>query len=188
MSGEAWRTLQREVVYRQGKWLTVEEHTVALPDGRRIENWSWVDTPDFVNVALITRDGQFVLFRQRKYAIDGVSLAPVGGYIEPGEEPLVAAKREVLEETGYEALRWVPLGTYRVDANRGAGQAHLFLALDAYAVTEPDADDLEEQQLLLLSGDEVRAAVQRGEFMVLPWAALMALALLHLDGATCEND
>jgi len=89
------------------------------------------------------------------------------------------AKRELLEETGYEAPHWENLGKYRVDGNRGNGTAHFFLARDAHKVCEIDADDLEEQILLTLSRAEVEAAVARGAFKVLPWQTVMALALLR---------
>ena len=174
---ESWRTLSRRVILDYSEFLTVEEHTVGLPDGRVIADWPWVITPDFVNVVVTTEDGRFLGFRQTKYGIEGTSLAPVGGFLDPGEEPLVAAQRELLEETGYEAADWTFLGSYRVDANRGAGIAHFFLARGARQVAEPDADDLEEQELLLLSRTEMEAALAAGEFKVLPWATIVALAL-----------
>ena len=105
------------------------------------------------------------------------SLAAVGGYLEPGEEPLAAAQRELREETGYAAAEWECLGCYRVDANRGAGMGTFFLARGAQPVTERDADDLEEQHLLLLTRAEVEAGLRRGEFKVMAWMAIMALAL-----------
>ena len=68
--------------------------------------------------------------------VSGTSLAPIGGYIDPGEAPATAAERELLEETGYRAARWVSLGSYPIDGNRGVGTAHFFLALDAEQVGE----------------------------------------------------
>ena len=178
---QLWKTLSRRVVLDQGKFLTVESHTVELPDGRVIPDWPWVITPDYVNVIAVTEDGEFLCFRQTKYGVDGTSFAAVGGYIEPGEEPLTAARRELLEETGYEAPEWIDLGHYRVDGNRGAGTAYLFLARGARRVADADADDLEEQDLLHLSRSELEAALAAGEFKLLPWATAVALALLHLE-------
>jgi ADP-ribose pyrophosphatase len=163
-----------------GKYLVVEEHTVELPDGRVISDWPWVITPDYVNVLAMTEDGEFVCFRQTKYGVEGTSLAPVGGYLEPGEDPLVAAQRELLEETGYQASEWISLGHYGVDGNRGAGTAHFFLARGARCVAEPDADDLEEQELLLLGRADVEAGIAAEEFKSLTWAAAVAVALLYL--------
>lgn len=175
---QPWQTLTRQTVWRQDKYLTVELHGVKLPDGRVISDWPWLITPDYVNVVVERDDGLFLCFRQPKYGVTGTSLALAGGYIEPDEAPLAAAQRELLEETGYEAPEWLDLGHYTVDGNRGAGTAYLFLARQAHQVAEANADDLEEQELLLLSRAEVAAALAAGEFKVLSWAAAMALALL----------
>lgn len=174
-----WKRLSRRTLLNHSRYLIVESHTVELPDGQIIQDWPWLITPDFVNVAAITADNFYLCFRQTKYSVSGTSLAAVGGYLEPGEEPLDAARRELREETGYEAPEWVSLGQYSVDGNRGAGMAHLFLARGAFRVAEAGADDLEEQQLLLLSRAEVKKALANGEFKVLPWTTIMALALLQ---------
>ena len=176
---ESWKTLSKEVVLDWGPFLKVESHEVGLPDGRVLEKWPWLVTPDFVNIAAITTGGAYLCFHQTKYSVRGTTLAPVGGYIEAGEEPLAAAQRELLEETGYEADRWENLGEFAVDGNRGNGIAHLFLAREAHFVQEPNADDLEEQILLHLSRAEVEAAIARGAFKVLACQAVMALALLR---------
>jgi ADP-ribose pyrophosphatase len=178
---QSWKTLDRTVVYRphEGKYLTVETHRVELPDGQVIEEWPWLVTPDYVNVVAITAEDRFLCFRQTKYAVEGTSLAVVGGYLEPGEDPLAAAQRELREETGYAAPDWVALGRYAVDGNRGCGHAHLFQARNAVWVQPIHADDLEEQELLLLSRAEVKWALRAGEFKVLAWATAIALALLE---------
>ncbi len=175
-----WKTLSRTQVLDYDKYLQVEEHALELPNGQTIANWPWVITPDYINVCAVTTEGEFLCFRQTKYGINGTSLAPVGGYLEPGEEPLPAAQREMLEETGYQADRWLSLGSFVVDGNRGAGTAHLFLALEARRVATPNADDLEEQELLLLSRAQVEQALAHGEFKVLAWATVMSLALMQL--------
>ena len=159
----------------------MEERTVELPDGRVIDDWPWVESREFANVVAVTEDGLFLVFRQTKYAVDGPTLGPVGGYLEPGEDPLETAKRELREETGYDAKEWTSLGRYAVDGNRGCGVGHLYLARSARKVAVPAADDLEEQELLTLTRDEVEAALLAGGFGVLSWAAVVALALLALD-------
>ena len=176
---QPWKTLSREVLLDYSKYLVVERHTVQLPDGRIIDDWPWVIAPDFVNVLAETPEGKYLCFRQVKYAVEGTSLAPVGGYIEPGEDPLAAVQRELVEETGYEASEWIPLGHYAVAANRGVGTGYFYLARGARRVADPQADDLEEQELLLLSREEVEAALLAGEFKALPWVTTVALAILH---------
>ncbi len=178
---QPWKTHSRRVLCTPNKFLTVEIHELELPDGRRIDDWPWLVTPDYANVLARTVDGRFLCFRQTKYAVEGVSLAPVGGFIEKDEAPLVAAKRELLEETGYVAPDWHALGSFAVDANRGAGTAHLFLALDAKMDCATTADDLEQQELLLLGRDDLDQALDCGEFKVLAWATAVALGLRYID-------
>ena len=176
-----WKTLSRSQVLSFGKWLQVEDRTIETPDGQKIEHWPWVTTPDYVNILAIDEQGRFLVFRQGKYGLEGQSLAPVGGYIEPGEEPLAAAKRELREETGYEAPEWQHLGHFLVDPNRGVAWGDLFLARQARQVADPDADDLEEQHLLLLEHKELAQALREGQFQVLAWAASIAFALIYLN-------
>jgi ADP-ribose pyrophosphatase len=177
---QTWKTLSRQTILERGRFLSVENHIVQLPNGQVIDDWSWVITPDYINVLVVTQAGEFLCFRQTKYAVSGTTLALVGGYLEPNEDPLTAAQRELLEETGYRAADWTYLGGYVVDGNRGAGTAHLFLARAACRAAEANADDLEEQELLHLSRSEVEAALVTGEFKVLPWTALVALALCYM--------
>ena len=178
---QPWKTVSRKVVNQFGKFLTVEAHEIELPDGRRIQDWPWLIAPDFVLVLARAADGRFLCFRQTKYAVQGDTLAPVGGHVEPGEDPLTAAKRELLEETGYSAPEWHALGTGVAHANRGGGHGHLFLACAARRECEPHSDDLEEQELRLLTPSELATALDRGEFKTLAWCALVALALRHLE-------
>jgi ADP-ribose pyrophosphatase len=174
-----WKTKSRKIILEERPWLVVENHTVELPDGRLIPDWPWIITPDYINVVAVTEDGRFICFRQVKYGIEGTTLGIVGGFVEEGEEPFNAARRELLEETGYESTDWVSLGSYRVDPNRGIAMGHLYLARQARYVSPPNADDLEEQEMILLTRAEVETALVQGEFKVLAWAASVAFALRY---------
>lgn len=174
-----WKTLSRTVILDHSKWLKVEDHTIELPNGAVIDKWCWIVSPDYVNVVVQDDEGDFLCFRQTKYAAEGTTLAPVGGYLDPGEDPLDCAKRELREEMGCEAREWVRLGRFPCDGNHGNGMANLFLAKGARTVGEVIADDLEEQEIVTLSRNEMMHALLNGDFKVLSWSTAVALALFH---------
>ncbi|MDP6630520.1 MAG: NUDIX hydrolase [Kiritimatiellia bacterium] len=172
-----WKTLAKEMWLDCGKFLKVERHTVDFGEGRVIDDWPWVITPDYVNIVAITPENRFVCLRQGKYAIEGASIGPVGGYIEEGDSPRDTAERELREETGYESDDWTFLGSFPVDSNRGVGTAHFFLARNARFVGHVESDDLEPQELILLSRQELESAIDDGGVKLLPWVSAFALAL-----------
>jgi ADP-ribose pyrophosphatase len=176
-----WETVERKTILSLSKFLTVESHTVKLPDGKIIPDWAWLIIPSAAIVLAVTEDNQFLCFRQTKYAVAGTTLAPVGGMLEPDETPIDAAKRELLEEMGYEAQDWVSLGSHILDPNRGIATMHLFLALGAKKVAEPNSDDLEDQELLMLSKNEIENALNAGEFKILAWSAVVAMSINYLN-------
>jgi ADP-ribose pyrophosphatase len=118
-----------------------------------------------------------VVERNYKHGPRRVCLNLPAGYVEQGEEPLAAARRELREETGYVAEDWVSLGAFSNDGNRGCGVGHLFFARQARQVAEPDAGDLEEMEIRLMGLDEVIEAVRRGDVAVLSVAAAIGLAV-----------
>ena len=178
-----WETISRKIILKPSKFLTVESHVVKLPDGQVIPDWAWLIIPSAAIVLAVTEDNKFLCFRQTKYAVEGTSLAPVGGMLEPNEKPIDAAKRELLEEMGYESSDWVSLGSHILDPNRGIATMHLFLALNAKQVAEPNSDDLEDQELLFLSRDEIETALNAGEFKILAWSAVIAMSLNYINAS-----
>eukprot|EP00823_Brevimastigomonas_motovehiculus_P006845 TRINITY_DN57_c8_g1_i1.p1 TRINITY_DN57_c8_g1~~TRINITY_DN57_c8_g1_i1.p1 ORF type:complete len:296 (-),score=77.78 TRINITY_DN57_c8_g1_i1:318-1205(-) len=191
---QIWRTVEKKTIHKSGKWLTLESHKVELTDTKKtvIPEWAWINSMDFINVACVTKDHQWVVFNQTKYGV-GVSLhsntlAPVGGYLNEGENPLEAAKRELKEESGYVSNNWVKLHTGIPDANRGAGIGYLFLALDAEFAGKSESDDLEEQQTMLLSTDDIEHAVMLERFKVHSWSLTMAMSLLYYRKWMLQNN
>lgn len=176
-----WKTINRRLLCKPNKFLTLELHTIQLPDGDVIDDWAWLILPNFANIIARDKYGRFLMFRQTKYAVGSITLALPGGFLEAGEDPLDGARRELIEETGYTAKIWASLGDYVVDANRGAGKGYFFLALDAEKTSQPIVDDLEEQELLFLTREELEQALDNGQFKVMPWVAAISLALRKLD-------
>lgn len=175
-----WRTLARRTLLSRPPWMELGDERVALPDGREVDGFLWIRTRDFVAMVAVTESREVVLVRSYKHGTRTVSLAVPAGYLESGEAPLAAAKRELQEETGYASDDWSSLGSYVVDGNYGVGTAHLYLARGVRKVAEPASGDLEEMEVVVASVDDVSEYVRRGEVVQLASAAAIALGLLEL--------
>ena len=177
---QPWETIARRKVLDRHPWLTVWSEDVRLPGGQVIPDFSTVEMPDYVIVVALTADNLVVTERNYKHGPRRVGLHLPAGYLEPHEDPLAAAQRELREETGYAATEWQALGAFASDGNRGGGTGHLFLARHAQLVTAPDAGDLEELVILTLPLDRLLAATRTGEINVVSTAAAVGLAAAAL--------
>lgn len=173
-----WKTLARRVLLSRPPWLEVGEEDVELPDGRVVSRYPYIGAREFAIVVPLTDDGQTMLIRSYKHGLRGISRSFPAGYLEAGEEPLAGAKRELLEEVGWAAHEWTPLGRFVVDGNYGSGTMHAFLATGARKVAEPESGDLEEMVLEQVPWDEAVAALECGELQQLASAAALGLAAL----------
>jgi ADP-ribose pyrophosphatase len=98
------KKIDGKVVY-DGHFLKVQRDNIALPDGKLTAR-EYILHPGAVSLPSVLDDGTVLLERQFRYPLDRVFIEFPAGKIDPGEDPLACAKRELLEETGYTASDW----------------------------------------------------------------------------------
>lgn len=177
---EVWQVLERKPMIEH-PFLKVAMETVRLPDGRVISDWPIVSFRDYVNVLVLNERGEALILEGYKHGVRRSNWQVMGGYIEPGENPMEAAQRELLEETGYASEDWRHLSSFVMDANRHGGTGHFFLALDARPVAQPDHDDLEAFTMKWVAIEELKLALMDGRIGVISYATTVSLGLLALD-------
>lgn len=136
---------------------TVERRQVPLPDGRTVDR-ELVVHPGAVLILPVRPDGQIVLIHNYRFAVGAELLELPAGTLEPNEEPIACAAREVEEETGYRAGRLEPLGEFYTTPGFTDELMHAYVAYDL-TETAQNLDDSEQIRVTALPLDEaVRAA------------------------------
>ncbi len=135
-----WKTIKSEMVI-EDYHVTVKKNAVLLPDGAVINDFYTVTIPDAAMVAAITPEGKILLKTEFRYAIgEDVIECPAGMFEEEETDPLTVAKRELLEETGYESSNWTYLGSTLESTSKLTNRMHLFLAKDCVQTSRQHLD------------------------------------------------
>jgi 8-oxo-dGTP pyrophosphatase MutT (NUDIX family) len=157
-----WRIITRTPVLERAYLRVMQDH-VRLADGREIDDFCVVESPDWAGVLCRTIDRRVALVRQYRHGIRGESWELPAGALEPGEDPRVAAQRELLEETGYTSNAWQPLLDASLDPARALGRAHFYAALDCQLTAAPALDATEDLETVLVTRTELLALVDSGQ-------------------------
>ena len=153
--------LASEVIFK-GKLLEVRRDRVRLPDsGESIREY--IVHPGAVVVLALLDNGNLLFERQFRYPLRRVFLELPAGKIDPGENILATARRELLEETGHAAEVWEYLGVMHPCIGYSDERIEIFLARGLRQVGEQQLDHHEFLQVVELSPQEAREAVFRGE-------------------------
>jgi ADP-ribose pyrophosphatase len=155
------KTVRRQVVENQDKkFITVVPYLYTLNNGRTIPREQMFkhgsDGSAVIVAPYIKETNEFlVVMEPRVFTKLGVAMSFPAGYIEQGEDPEVAALRELREETGYVAEEMIHLDSYYQDEGSSAAFNHSFLGLNAKKVCDQELDENEIIRYLTLTYDEL---------------------------------
>ena len=164
MKDMTWKTLSSEYLIKR-PWLTARRDKVQLPDGRILDEYYVLEYPTWVNVIAITKEGDMVLVRQYRHALGRTNFELVAGVLEKGEDPLVAAQRELLEETGYSCGEWKELMQLSANSSTMTNLTHCFLAEGVEKTALQNLDASEDLEVYVFSQEEVKQKLQQGDFV-----------------------
>lgn len=162
-----WKTLKSEYIIKR-PWLTARKDTVELPTGVVNDEYYVLEYPTWVNVIAVTKGGEYVFIRQYRHGLGETCMEIVAGVCEEGEQPEAAARRELMEETGYAGGTWRELMTVSANTSTMTNLTHCFLATGVERAGGQHLDrteDIEvhlltaEEAFALLSGDKIRQSL-----------------------------
>ena len=160
-----WKVLKSENILRLGPWLSVRQECVELPSGKQIPTWFVLEFPDWINVIAVTKDGHLVMIDQYRHALGETHYEIVAGVVDAGETPLEAAKRELMEETGFGGGEWSEFMVLSPNPTNHNNHSYTFLATGVEPLEQPHQESTEDIHTHIMTHDEVKQLLENGEIV-----------------------
>ena len=128
-------------------------------------NYYQMEFPDWVNIFPITSDGEVLLIKQYRHPSGKVHIEVPGGTTDPhrNETAEEGARRELLEETGYQCEKMIDLGPHYPNPALQSNRIQTYLALDCQQVSEQNLDPYEELSIYKCSLEQLKTHIEQGE-------------------------
>ena len=176
---EPWRLIESTYTYRD-RWLTLRSDSVRLPNGNMLSPYHVIEIADWVNVVAISDAGDMLLVEQYRHAVTRTMLEIPAGHVDPTEGLEAAARRELLEETGYGGGTWHALGALHPAASRFTNQVHAFLAVGVTRLARPMEEESENLRLHEIPWAEFAGGLRSGALRLHEANQMSTLLLVHL--------
>lgn len=181
-----WKTLTSEVVY-ETPWMKVHRDDVLNQHGDPL-TYSYMELQNpSVFIVAVNAQQEILLQSVYRYTLRKRIWEIPAGYIEPSEQPLAAANRELLEETGLTSDDWTPLGRINQIIGTGIAPAYAFAARGVRPMGNDDAMDKVEDIAYrqFKKPADIEAMIRSGELLDSPVIAVLYMA--KLAGITKEQ-
>jgi 8-oxo-dGTP pyrophosphatase MutT (NUDIX family) len=160
-----WEILSSRILLDCPPYLSVKEETVKLPNGHVIKNWYVLDFPNWITVIAITKEDNFIVIDQYRPGSKKTNFEIVAGIVEPGEDPLKAAQRELLEETGYGKGEWQLLTALNPNPNNHRNLSFSYLATGVVHLKKQHVENTEDVRIHFVSRHDMWQMLVEGDFI-----------------------
>ena len=157
-----WKIIESKKLFDEFHVKLIKDK-VQLPDGAVIDDFYTVTIPDAALIVALNCDGKLLLKSEYRHACKCDVVECPAGMVNPGEDPAVTARRELLEETGYESDSWEYLGPTWESTSKLTNTMHLFLARNCRKVGEQSLDENEHLDVIEVPFQDAVDMVMRGE-------------------------
>lgn len=142
-----------------------------------------IESNDWVNIIPLTDDDQVIMVKQYRHGSKRITLEIPGGLVDSKNDPKKAAARELLEETGYLAKKWLKIGVVNPNPALFNNRCYTFLARDLKKVSDPSPDQTEDIEVVPVPLSEIPGLIRRGKIdHAIVIAAFAHYFLRHPEG------
>jgi ADP-ribose pyrophosphatase len=153
---KVYKVLSSEYVHR-APWLTARRDKLQVPNGHVIPDYYVLEYAHWVNTIALTKDGEMVMIKNYRYAIDQTHYELCAGVMDDDDKtPMDAAKRELLEETGYGGGEWKEWMLISPNPATHTNMNYCFIAYGVEKIAKQDLEPSETLTVHVLKQDEVR--------------------------------
>lgn len=152
---EKWKTIDSKYII-QRPWATLRVDKLEMPNGNIKEEYYVLEYPTWVNMVALTEDNQVIFVRQYRHGAGRIMVELPAGVVEDNEDPEIAARRELLEETGYafDDISFV-CELFANPATSG-NITYTYLLTGGRKVQEQDLDPSEDIEVVLMDLEEAK--------------------------------
>ncbi len=175
MSIQPWKVLESNYLRKNIRVDRCETSNGKILEPIIFEYGTWVA------VVALTRQQEVLLIKQYRHGVRTILLELPGGGAEQEEEPLAAAKRELLEETGYASDKVIEIGRVSPNPANYTNMVHFYLALDVEKVADQSLDETEEIDVFPVPLEEAIHMIKNGELLASLYVSAFFFALCYLD-------
>ncbi len=178
-----WKILKSKMVVNN-QWCKIRQDEIELPTKQIIDDYFVNIRPDIAVILPITPQKEIVFVRQYRHAVEEILLELPAGAFSESEDSIVAAARELEEETGYVADQIIKLATLYDNPPKDTNKINLFLAENVQQRSKQNLDITEDIEVVLIPVTEVMELITKGEICVSGTIAAIFLGLNYLYGRT----
>lgn len=160
-----WKRLESTDIFSSGLF-RLRSDRCELPDGKIMPRYFVLDFPDWVNILPVTKDNQVILLKQYRHASGQIHLEIPGGSLDPhrNESTEEGARREMIEETGYNSKEIVKVSCHYPNPALQSNQTHTYIAYNCEKVQEQNLDPFEDLELYFCSVEQLEKHFYSGDF------------------------
>ena len=183
MTRSYWKKISRKTLYKS-KFIKLYEDDIELPNGNIIKDYTVIQKPDVVLIVATDKNGKLLVIKEYKYAVNSCLWTIPAGQMDENESSIIAAKRELLEETGYLSESFEEIGKLYEYPTKDTHEVHVVRAKNIIQTNELRREPTESvTEIKLISIDKLKNQIRKGE-----WKIGVVIAAFVLSGLFLKNN